>query len=68
MGLYLNDSALSVFFCYSPKTGKGLEKRPCRTRMSRRNLEWALLEITFMDPQLSLGEKECWEQYLKLWF
>lgn len=50
MGLYFSDSVLFVFFCYSSKTGKRREKRPCRTKMTRRNLEWALLEIIFMDP------------------
>lgn len=44
MGLYLSDSVLFMFFCYSSATGKG------RTKMTRRNKEWALLEIMFIDP------------------
>lgn len=50
MGLYLSDSVLFMFLCYSSRTGKRRQKRPRRTKMTRRNLEWALLEIMFMDP------------------
>lgn len=57
MGLYLSDSVLFVFFRYSPKSGKALDKKLHRAKVSRRNLGWVLLEIMFIGPQLSLGEK-----------